>query len=112
MSPRRGAIVLAATLTAAAAVPAAHADRRACASRLSTALASLAAASRDADAVVQAERFAADADHHGYRALARLAHEVEASAQAAEVAAMRHALTTLIRPPPRVAITGACAAPT
>lgn len=117
MLPRHRASVLPVVLVAALAIPlgaapAARAQpRAACGSRLSTALAGLAAAARDADAVTAAARFADDADHHGFRALARLALEVEASARAAEAASLHRAVAALIDPPPLRRITGACAAP-
>lgn len=114
---RSGASVLAAALVAALAIPlvAAPAARAQplgpCGSRLSTALAGLAAAARDADAVTAAARFADDADRHGFRALARLALEVEASARAAEAASLHRAVAALIGRPPPLRLTGACAAP-
>lgn len=116
MSPRQRVSVLSAALVAALAIPGgaiatARAQPRApCGSRLSTALAGLAAAARDADAVTAAARFADDANHHGYRALAHLAREVEVSAQAAETASLHRVVAALIRPPP-LSITGACSAP-
>ncbi|MBL8625868.1 MAG: hypothetical protein JNK64_31430 [Myxococcales bacterium] len=118
MLPRQRASVLGAVLVAALAIPlgatpAARAQPRgACGARLSTALSGLAAAARDADAVTAAARFADDADRHGFRALARLALEVEASARAAEAASLHRAVAALIDPPARVSITGACAAAT
>lgn len=109
---RSGASVLVAALIAVVELPAARADRGAtCTSRLSTALAGLAAAARDADAATVAARFANDADHRGLRALARLARDVAASAQAAETASLHRAVAALIRLPPVISITGACVAP-